>query len=164
MSDSSRAAQLKSVALRLFFLAFAQFLKKPKQDKPLLFRKDKGRLFHRGRVFPKDRGDERGPSPSVPPGHAPVLRILALHQRFLFQPIDRDTDRSRRKPYLGTYRVDRQRPVVKHHFEYAEIRVAETRPARIQALLRASAFLCIPSASHRILPIEFKYLDINITS
>jgi hypothetical protein len=53
MSDSSRAAQLKSVALRLFFLAFAQFLKKPKQDKPLLFRKDKGRLFHRGRVFPK---------------------------------------------------------------------------------------------------------------
>lgn len=70
--------------------------------------------------------------------YATVVGILPFHKRFLLQPIDRDTDRSRREPYFGTNRIDRQRSLVEHHFEDAKIRVAEAGPAQIQALLRMS--------------------------
>jgi hypothetical protein len=58
--------------------------------------------------------------------HAPVVGSLPFHKRFLLQAIDRDTNGSRREPYLGTYRIDRQRSLVKGHFEHPELRVAES--------------------------------------
>src|SRR2546427_1420335 len=40
--------------------------------------------------------------------HAAVVGILPFDKRCLLQPIDRDADRSRREPYFGTDRIDRQ--------------------------------------------------------
>src|SRR6266478_7370594 len=70
--------------------------------------------------------------------HAAVVGILPFDKRCLLQPIDRDADRSRREPYFGTDRIDRQWSLVEQRFEHTEIRVAEACPAQVQALLRVS--------------------------
>ncbi len=115
--------------------------------------------------------------------HAPVVGILPFREPCLFQPIDGDTDRSRREPYLGPHRIDRQRPLVEQRFEHPEIRVAEACPAQVQALLRTNRqgakrlpehqpdmnpgrvlLFLHPCPTSTRLTIEFNYIVINVKS
>src|SRR4029453_9634225 len=90
-------------------------------------------------MAPEGLGDERAPfRRELDQAHAPILGILPFHKRCLLQPIDRHTDRSRREPYFGTNRIDRQRSLVKQYLEHTEIRVPEACPAQVQALARMS--------------------------
>jgi hypothetical protein len=133
-------AHLKSsAALGFAFLAFAKFLKEAKQHEPLLFREDEGGLFHGGRMFPKGRGDQPAALRcEFDQTHAPVVSIPPFHKGLPLQPIDRDTDRSGREPYFGADGIDGQRSLVEEHLEYTEIRIAQARPAQVQALFRVS--------------------------
>jgi hypothetical protein len=71
---------------------------------------------------------------------APLRHIFSAFPQFLEQQqsVDRDADRFRREPDLGADRVDGQRTLAEQRFENAEVRVAETCLARLQALLGAS--------------------------
>src|SRR5712691_10317877 len=90
-------------------------------------------------MYTKGLRDERTPFRSeLDQAHAPVVGILPFHKRSLPKSVDRDTDRSRREPYFGTDRVDRQRSLMEQHFEHPEIRVAESGLAQVQTLLRMS--------------------------
>ena len=55
------------------------------------------------------------------PAHTAVVRvILARNEPFLNQPINRNTDRSRREPDLRADGIDRERSLMQENFQYAE--------------------------------------------
>src|SRR5260370_23410505 len=54
--------------------------------------------------------------------------ILAQNGPLLNQPINRNTDRSRREPVLRADRIDRERSLMQQNFQYAEIGVAQFCP------------------------------------
>src|ERR1700761_2618689 len=121
---------LETRLLASFGCVFAQFLQKPQQCQPFVFRKDVRHLFHRGCVLAKSPANQR-PSLGcqfnlVHP--AVVGVILARNEPFLNQPINRNTDRSRREPDLGADRIDRERSLMQQNFQYSEIGVAQFYP------------------------------------